>query len=64
MQRGRVIMKDNARTRYDKANTTGVYLKLNRTTDADILERLAAVPNRQGYIKELIRRDMSQSKAQ
>lgn len=54
----------NAHARYDKANTTGVYLKLNNRTDADILEHLQRVENRQGYIKELIRRDISQSKAQ
>jgi hypothetical protein len=57
-------MKDDARTRYDKANTVGLYLKLNRTTDADILARLAAVPSKQGYIKALIRADLSKSKPQ
>jgi hypothetical protein len=54
----------NTHARYDKANTTGIYLKLNNKTDADILEHLRRVDNRQGYIKELIRRDMARSKAQ
>lgn len=44
--------------KYDDANTIQIKLKLNETTDADILARLAEVPNKQGYIKELIRRDM------
>ena len=47
--------------KYDKAHTTGVYLKLNNETDKDILEYLASVPNRQGYIKQLIREDMVKS---
>lgn len=48
-----------AQSKYDKANTKQVMLKLNRTTDTDILERLAEVGNVQGYIKQLIRRDIS-----
>jgi hypothetical protein len=34
-------------------------LKLNTTTDADILEALEASGNRQGYIKSLIRADIA-----
>lgn len=44
--------------RYDAQHTTQIRLKLNLTTDADILERLDEVGNRQGYIKALIRADM------
>lgn len=47
-----------AQAKYDKANTKGVYLKLNLTTDADIIEHLASKQSVQGYIKQLIRRDM------
>lgn len=50
-----------ANEKYDKAHTTGVYLKLNKETDKDILEYLASVPNRQGYIKQLIRDDIAKS---
>ena len=53
-----------AQARYDKANTKQVALKLNRSTDADILEWLAEVGNVQGYIKQLIRRDIAYQKAQ
>ena len=42
----------------DAANTVQIKLKLNRVTDADILERLEKVGNRQGYIKRLIREDL------
>lgn len=42
-------------------STTGVYLKLNNITDADVLQRLAEVGNKQGYIKSLIRADMERS---
>lgn len=43
---------------YDEANTKQINLKLNTKTDADILERLGSIPNKQGYIKELIRKDI------
>lgn len=45
---------------YDKANTTRINLKLNNRTDADIIQRLHEVPSIQGYIKSLIRNDMTQ----
>ena len=44
--------------RYDKKNTKRVQLKLNTKTDADILEHLSKVGNKQGYIKNLIRADI------
>lgn len=51
-------MKYPAQEKYDAQNTTQIKLKLNLKTDADILEQLAKVGNKQGYIKELIRKDM------
>lgn len=45
-------------SKYDAANTKSVMLKFNLTTDKDILDRLEEVPNKQGYIKQLIREDM------
>ena len=47
-----------AQQRYDRKSCIGVHLKLNLTTDADILRRLEEVGNKQGYIKALIRADM------
>ena len=47
-----------ASARWDAENTVQVKLKLNRTNDADILARLEEVASKQGYIKELIRKDI------
>lgn len=44
--------------RYDRIHTTGLYLKLNIKTDSDIISMLGQVPNKQGYIKSLIREDI------
>ena len=43
---------------WEKDNCASVRMKLNRNTDSDILAWLAEQPNKQGYIKELIRADM------
>lgn len=51
-----------AKTAWDAANTRKVVLKLNRRTDADILEKLDSVQSKQGYIKALIRKDLETSK--
>lgn len=50
------------RTEYEKNNTVGVYLKLNKKTDADIIKLLTDIKNKQGYIKALIRDDIARSK--
>ena len=47
-----------AKRRWDAENTTQIRLKLNKKTERDILERLDSVGNKQGYIKELIRKDL------
>ena len=47
-----------ANARYDAKATRQIKLKLNINTDADILNKLDAVDNKQGYIKELIRKDL------
>jgi len=48
-----------ASAKYDAMNTTQITLKLNKTTDADILEWLNKIRNKQGYIKGLIRDNIS-----
>ncbi|MBQ9708795.1 MAG: nucleotidyltransferase domain-containing protein [Firmicutes bacterium] len=50
--------QQRAQAKYDKTHTKSVLFKFNLTSDADILLRLEEVDNRQGYIKELIRRDV------
>ena len=50
-----------AQKKYDEANKDKfrmIHLKLNKDSDAEIIEKLENVPNIQGYIKELIRADL------
>ena len=51
--------QSEAKTRWDRENTVVVTMKLNKNQDADIIEKLNSVDNRQGYIKDLIRADIS-----
>lgn len=51
-----------AAAKYDKNNTRLIQLKLNKKTDADILECLDQQDNRQGFIKMLIRKHMLNEK--
>lgn len=52
-----------AQDKYDKANTVQFRMKLNLKTDADILNKLSSVPNKQGYVKALIRSDIESTDA-
>lgn len=45
--------------KYNAKNVIRKVLNFNKNTDADILEYLESVPNFQGYIKDLIRKDMN-----
>lgn len=47
-----------ASIKYNAKNVKQIKLNLNLKTDADVIEALAAVPNMQGYIKDLIRKDI------
>lgn len=49
-------------TDWNKTHTTRVAIKLANTTDADIIAWLDAQPNKQGYIKSLIRADIAAHK--
>ena len=50
--------KRRANAKYDKGHCKTYLLKLNRKTDVDIINMLESVPNKQGYIKALIRADI------
>lgn len=50
-----------ANAKYDKNNTIGLYIKLNKNTDIDIIEHLSGQENKQGYIKLLIRNDINKA---
>lgn len=45
--------------KFNKANTKIYPVRLNFNTDKDIIEKLESVESKQGYIKELIRKDIS-----
>ena len=47
--------------RYDRENCRTYGLKLNLKTDAEIIKKLSSVPSMQGYIKQLIRNDISRT---
>ena len=47
-----------ATKKYDAKNTKQYHMKFNLNTDAELIKWLDSQQNIQGYIKELIRRDM------
>lgn len=51
--------KPTAKDRYDKEKTKTYTLKVIKNTESDIIERLESVPNKAGYIKNLIRKDIA-----
>lgn len=51
-----------AKRRYEKENTKMYCFKLNKKYDADIMEHLEGIKNRQGYIKDLIRKNIKEAK--
>ena len=52
-----------AQARYDKDHTTGFYLKLNLKTDLDIIKWLNRQKNKQGALKQLIRKELETKKS-
>lgn len=57
-------MKSTAtkQSQWKAKNTTLITMRLNNNTDTDILQKLEAVPNKQGYIKALIRADLAKDR--
>lgn len=50
--------KSENQKRYDDNNTKRYGFKLNIKSDADIIAKLDSVPNKQDYIRTLIRKDL------
>ena len=48
-----------AKARYDAKTAKYYSLKLNTNTDSEMIEHLAKQENVQGYLKDLIRKDMA-----
>lgn len=53
-----------ASMRYDKENMRQIKFNLSKKYDLDIISYLDSVPNKQGYIKDLIRADMARAKSE
>lgn len=53
-----ITPQSKASMKYNEKNVKQMKLALNKKTDVDIIEHLDKIRNKQGYIKELIRRDM------
>lgn len=50
--------KYKAQKKYQLEKQKQYQFRFTRSTDADIIEKLDSVPNRLGYIRELIRKDL------
>lgn len=48
--------------KFNKEKTKSVQVRLNMNTDADILAKLDSVESKMGYIKRLIREDITRNK--
>ena len=48
--------------RYDKTHMRQYLLKMHLEYDNDIIQKLASVPSMQGYIKQLIREDLTRTR--
>lgn len=44
--------------KYNKEQTVTVLLRLNKKTDAALIERLGKVPSKNGYLRKLIYEDI------
>lgn len=53
--------RKQAQAQWDKENTCMYTLKLNKHTDAELIEQLDKQPSKAGYIKQLIRDDIKKT---
>ena len=58
----KIDKKMTPQERYKKKNIKQLKIELNLKTDEDILQKLESVPNKAGYIKSLIRKDIEENK--
>ena len=54
--------KETPQEKYHKAHTQSITIRLMKNTEQDIISKLESVPNKAGYIKSLIRRDIANKK--
>lgn len=55
------MTQEQSYIKYRKKTLVQIPITLNRNTDSDILQKLDSVPNKQGYIKRLIRNDIAKA---
>lgn len=55
--------RTQAQAKYDKTHTKGIYIKLNLSTDADIIRWFWKQPSIQGAIKKLVREEIARENA-
>lgn len=55
--------KETPQARFDRLNTKVYRLKVMTRTEGDIIQKLESVPNKAGYIKQLIREDIAKSQS-
>ena len=60
---GLSIPDSKAKKKWVREHTIMVTIKLNHNTDADIIRKLENIPNRQGYIKSVIRQDIAKTES-
>ena len=54
--------KETPQDRYNKAHTTSISIRFMNRTEQALIQKLNSVPNKAGYIKQLIRDDMAREK--
>lgn len=59
-----VKKKERPQDRYNREKTTVIATRFVKETEKDLLDKLASVPNRSGYIKSLIRADIRREKGE
>ncbi len=61
-KKGGYVINRSKKVKYDvlyqKSNIKQIKINLNTKTDASLIEHLEKQPNKQGYIKKLIKDDM------
>ncbi|MCM1508993.1 MAG: hypothetical protein NC177_17935 [Ruminococcus flavefaciens] len=58
------MKKETPQDKYQRNNCKMITLKLVKSTESDIINKLESVSNKSGYIKNLIRKDISEETKQ
>ena len=54
--------KETPQDRWNRKNTRSIAIRFMLSTEKDLLDKLDKVPNKAGYIKQLIREDIDKNK--